>query len=104
MRPPRKVPVVRTTARTGIILPRCVTTPVTFCRIPLRAASLAYCCSSMLLPKLPRRSPGIVPASALESEFGGSGVEDAVVKISITVSINVYRFGVCSQILRASWE
>ena len=40
--PPRNVPVVRTTERQVTILPRSVTTPMTFWRIPLFAASVAY--------------------------------------------------------------
>ena len=34
IRPPKKVPVVKTTERTGITLPRSVTIPITFCRFP----------------------------------------------------------------------
>ena len=80
MRPPRKVPVVNTTERTGMTRPRSVTTPVTFWRIPLLAA---------VVRPSPRNSPGIVPFSAAESLLGGSGVDEAVVRISITVSISV---------------
>ena len=52
-----------------------VTIPVTLWRIPLAARPLV--------------SPGIVPASAELSESGGIGVEDSVVRMSITTSIKV---------------
>ena len=95
IRPPKKVPVVKTTERTGIILPLSVTTPVTFWRIPLFAASVWPAFLT---------SPGIFPFSTALSKFGGSGLSEAVVKISITVSIKVFKFGVDSQIFLAIWE
>ena len=39
--PPKKVPVVRTTERTGIMRPRSVTMPITFCLFPVLEASVA---------------------------------------------------------------
>ena len=77
--PPKKVPVVRTTERTGINLPRSVTTAVSFCLLPDFAASVRMFFSV--------NSPGISPDWVLSA--GGSGVSLSVVSKSTTVSIKV---------------
>ena len=78
IRPPKKVPVVKTAARTEIMRPRSVTSAVIFCR-------------------------GVfLSASALES--GGKGLSDGVVIMSVTVSMRVKRFGVDSTVRRAKRE
>ncbi len=97
MRPPRKVPVVSTAARTGIIRPRSVTSPVIFCRIPLRAASQSGGPADGAFPSA-------LSASAEPHGSGGSGTSLSVVRMSVTVSMSVYRLGVDSTVLRASCE
>ena len=97
--PPKKVPVVRTAARQGIILPRSVTTPIIFCLIPLRQA-----CVAKAYEEPERFSPGIEPDSKEPELSFGNGTSEATVKTSTTVSINAERFSVVSTTWRARDE